>query len=114
MCATPLGALEMPEIGLLILAGVVCIPLFWIVHRALNRICFAHVKRYCRTHDIDVSGWRLFPSVDQRGTKTENTQIEVLSSGPEGGQKVYRFIVWVFGIRSVGESPFNPNPEEAK
>ena len=101
----------MPEIGLLIFAVLACIPLFVVVHSALNRICFAHVKRYCRSHDIEATGWRLFPAVDERGTKTENTQIEVLSNGPEG-QKVYQFIVWVFGVRTVTEARSKPNPEE--
>jgi hypothetical protein len=111
MFATQLATLEMLVIGLLIFAVLGCIPLFVIVHGALNRICFAHVKRYCRSHDIEATGWRLFPAVDQRGTRTENTQIEVLSTGPEG-QKVYRFIVWAFGVRNVTQAPFNPNPEE--
>lgn len=111
MYATQLAALEMPEIGLLICAVLACIPIFVIAHGALNRICFAHVKRYCRSRDIEAAGWKLFPAVDQRGTKTENTQIEILSKGPEG-RKVYRFIVWVFGVRTVTESPFNPNQEE--
>jgi hypothetical protein len=111
MNATQFATIEMPVIGLLIFAVLVCIPLFVVVHGVLNRICFAHVKRYCRSHDIEATGWRLFPAVDQRGTKTENTEIEVLSTGPEG-QKVYRFIVWVFGVRTVTQAPFNPNPEE--
>ena len=63
-------------------------------------------------HEIKVSGWRLFPAVDERGTKTENTQIEILSSGPEDKQTIYRFLVWAFGIRNVVESPFNPDKEE--
>lgn len=63
-------------------------------------------------HEIEVSGWRLFPAVDETGTKTENTQIEILSSGPEGKQTIYRFIVWAFGIRDVVETPFNPDEDD--
>jgi len=111
MHANLIATIELPEIGLLIFAGIATIPLFLVVHGLLNRICFAHVKRYCRSHDIQVTGWKLFPAFDERGTKTENTQIEILSTGPEG-QKVYRFIVWVFGIRTVTQASINPNPEE--
>lgn len=111
MRVTQFATLEMPVIGLLIFAALACIPLFLIVHGALNRICFAHVKRYCRSHDIEATAWSLFPAVDERGTKTENTQIDVLSTGPEG-QKVYRFIVWVFGVRTVTQAPFNQNQKQ--
>jgi hypothetical protein len=111
MCATRLATFEMREIGLLIIVSLACIPLFSIIHGVLNRICFAHVKRYCLSHDIEVTEWRLFPAFDQTGIKTENTQIEIRSDGP-GGQKVYRFIVWIFGVRTVTVSPYNANPEE--
>ena len=107
MQANHLAEIGTPEIGFLIFAGLAAIPLFSIVHRTLDRICFAHVMRYCRAHDIVVSGWRLNPAVDSSGIKTENTQIEVLSNDSEGAGKVYRFIVWVFGIRKVTVSPLN-------
>jgi len=70
MCATQLATLEMLVIGLLIFAVFAGISLFVIVHGAVNRICFAHVKRYCRAHDIEATGWKLFPAVDERGIKT--------------------------------------------
>jgi hypothetical protein len=112
MHANQIAAIGLPEVGLLIFAGIAIIPLFYFVHGLLNWICFAHVKRYCRIHEIDVSGWRLFPAFDERGIKTENTQIEILSNGPEDEQTIYRFIVWAFGIRNVVESPFNPDEEK--
>jgi len=111
MNANLIATIELHEVTLTIFAGIAAVPLLFFVHGLLNRICFAHVKRYCRSHDIQATGWRLFPAFDERGTKTENTQIEVLATGPEG-QKAYRFIVWVFGIRTVTQASINPNPEE--
>ena len=111
MCANHLAAFGMPAIGFLILAGLVAILLLFFVHRMLNRICLVHVKRYCGRHGIEISEWRIYPEVDQRGRKTETTQIEIISSGTEDGRTVYRFVVWLFGIKNVGESPFNPDEE---
>ena len=97
----PLAALAMYEIALLIGAVLVTIPLFVIVHRTLDKIMISYVKRYCQTHAIEVSEWRISPAFDPRGTKTESTQIEVLSSAMDNSKRIYRFIVWPFGIRSV-------------
>jgi hypothetical protein len=93
---------------LLIVGGFAVLWLFYIVHRSLDRICITHVKRYCHTHAIEISHWRMSPALDQRGTKTEKTQIEILTTGDSDQRKVYRFIVWAFGITSVSEIPFNP------
>lgn len=96
MSATHLAKLEMPEIGVLIFVVLACIPLFVIVHGALNRICFAHVARYCRSHDIKATAWRLLPSVDQGGSQNREypDRGSFLRAGGAKGLPVYRMGLW--------------------
>jgi hypothetical protein len=88
---------------LLIIGGLGIVSLFYIVHRSLDRICITHEKRYCHAHAIEISHWRMSPALDQRGTKTEKTQIEILTTGDSDQRKVYRFIVWAFGITRIAK-----------
>jgi hypothetical protein len=83
--------------------GVVGVLLLPIVRYVLALICLHHVRRYCASHAIEVSGWRLAPKFGEDGIKTEYTCVEVLSEGSEE-KKIHRFIVWIFGIREVSET----------
>ena len=107
-----LAAISNTEIFVLIGAALVSLPLLFLVHSILNRVCFRHVKRYCIANNIEIAGWRTSPEFDNRGTKTENTQIEVYTFSDRQEKRVLRFIVWAFGIRSVSEHPFDPEDAE--
>ncbi len=72
-----------------------------IVRYALDRICLHHVRRYCASHALEFSGWRLAPNFGKGGIRAEFTCIEVRSEFPE--KKVLRFTVWAFGVRGVSE-----------
>jgi hypothetical protein len=110
-----LAQLRSVEIGVLIVVALLSVPLMYLVHRILNRVCIRHVTRYCEANGIKIDGWRISPEFDHQGTKTENTQIEVLTSDNTDAKRVFRFIVWALGIRSISEYPFVPegDPQES-
>lgn len=101
----------MPKIETIaiIAASILSIPLFFFVHQFYGWVCVCHVRRYCTSHGISITRWRITPAFDEKGIKTERSQIEVLSeSGPR--QRVFRFTVWPFGIKHVTE--FNQSEDE--
>jgi hypothetical protein len=100
------------EISILIVVALIIVPLMYLVHLGLNRICFRHVTRYCEANGIMIDGWRISPEFDHQGVKTENTQIEVLTSDEKNGKRVFRFVVWVLGIRRISEHPHAPEADE--
>lgn len=100
------------EVTVLIVVAVVIVPLMYLVHQMLNRICFRHVTRYCEANGIRIDGWRIAPEINHQGVKTENAQIEVLTSDEENGKRVFRFVVWVLGIRRISEYPSDPGADE--
>jgi hypothetical protein len=102
MPSTALAVLSVKDLAICIGLGFVGVLLFPFIHCALNRICLKRVRKYCASHSIEISGWRLAPEFGKDGIKTENTCVEILSEGPNE-KKIYRFIVWVFGIRDVSE-----------
>lgn len=112
MQAEQLASLSAVEISVLTGVALVSIPLLYFVHRMLNRICVRHVTRYCDANGIKIEGWRASPHFDDRGTKTENTQIDVLTFDERQQKTVLRIVVWSIGIRSVSERPFEPDDEE--
>ncbi len=98
------------ETLIILLAGILSIPLFLIVHYFYGWVCVCHVRRYCAKNGIFISGWRVAPAFDEKGIKTENSQVEILSEC-QNKKKIFRFVVWPFGIRNVTE--FN-QPENEK
>ena len=97
MPSAALAVLSNIELAICIGLGFLGVLLFPVIHYALNRICLKRVRMYCALHSIEISGLRLAPEFGKDGIKTENTCIEVLCEGPKE-KKIYRFIVWVFGV----------------
>ena len=91
-----------PETIIILLAGILSIPLFLVVHYFYGWVCICHVRRYCTKNGIEISGWRIAPAFDKKGVKTESSQIEVLTEYTQK-KKIHRFIVWPFGVREVTE-----------
>ena len=86
----------------LLIVGTVCLVLFsYRVHTWLNQLCFRYVRRYCESNGIEIQRWRLGPALDETGVKTEKTEVEILTCDANDDYRVFRFVVWAFGIRSV-------------
>ena len=71
------------------------------------------MAEYCRARGIGASVWRMGPELDERGTKTEKTRIEIVGGGDDD-RKIHRFVVWIFGIVRITEHPFVPDGEEGE
>jgi hypothetical protein len=94
-------------IWLFIGLAVAAIPAFLFVHYILERICFGHVKRYCKRQGIEITATRFSPEISESGVKTEKTIIEILSESED--KRIYRFVVWAFGIKHVSDKPYTQN-----
>lgn len=99
------------EAVIFLLAGLLSIPLFLVVHNFYGWMCVCHVRRYCSRNGIAISGWRIAPAFDDKGIKTESSQVDILSED-QNEKKIFRFVVWPFGIRNVTEFKQSENETE--
>jgi hypothetical protein len=89
------------EIILIIAAGMLALPVFFVVHCGLVYCCLVHARRFCRNHGFQPARWRSRPEFDQSGIKTEFTVVELDCLDLAGQRRLIRLLVWVFGIRKL-------------
>ena len=70
------------------------------VHLALERLYLTHVRRYCRTHKLSLTGYH-HHAWFENGVKTESTYFEIDCLDAEMTQRSIRLLFWVFGVRKV-------------
>jgi hypothetical protein len=93
--------------GLLFLAAlfVLGIPaflyLFWGVHRALDRVCVRHARRYCRRMGLEIGRARWQPEFERSGVKTESTLVQLDCLDAQKQRKLVLFLVWPLGVRRL-------------
>jgi hypothetical protein len=101
MLTIPLASVAPELVIVSVVAGVLALPLFVLVHRGSHYCCLAHAKRYCRKNGIELKRWRCGPQFDATGVKTEFTVIQLDCLDGEKRRKLISLSVWIFGVRKV-------------
>lgn len=93
------------EVILSVVVGVLALFLLVVlhnfVHNALEVCCLRHANRFCRHNGFAIMRFRCGPAFDQSGIKTEFTLIELDCLDDQKERRLFRLLVWVFGIRKV-------------
>ena len=96
-----LAKLDAVGVPLSIGAGILALPLFYLLHSTLNYCYLVHARRFCRRQGFEISRWRCGPAFDQSGLKTEFTLVELDCLDGQKQRRFVRLLVWVFGIRKM-------------
>jgi hypothetical protein len=89
------------EIIVIIIAAVIALPAFYLVHRVLKYCYLLHGRRFCRKNGLELIRWRCGPEFDTSGVKTEFTILELDCLDVQKQRKLVLLLVWIFGIRKV-------------
>ncbi len=82
------------------------IYLLWFVHRALDRVCVVHARRFCRRHSLEVGRVRWQMEFERRpdgrrGVKTEFTLVQLDCFDSQKQRRLVLLRVWPLGIRKL-------------
>lgn len=99
-------------IMLMIVAGVLALPMYVLVHRGVNYCCLVHASRFCRRNNFELTRWRCRYEFDRSGVKTESTVVELDCLDASGERRLLRLRVWLFGVRSMLSNEPYAEPED--
>jgi hypothetical protein len=105
---------KMETLVVVILSGILVVPLFVWVHRALMFCCIRSAYRFCMKKGLSPTRWRYRPALDDAGVTTEYTLMELDCEHPQDGRQIVRLQVWIFGVRKMlSITPFSENDIDA-
>lgn len=103
-----------------VLVGVpALVYLLWFTHRALDRVCVRHARRYCIRQGLEVSRVRWQMEFERRpdgsrGVKTEFTLVQLDCLNAQKQRRLVLLSVWPLGVRkTVSDEPY-PNSYESQ
>src|SRR4051812_12163725 len=89
------------EIVILGVVLVLTLPVWCLVHLALQRCYLMHARRFCRKHGYKLLRSRWRPARDNSGIKTELTLFELDCRDKNSQRRLVRLLIWIFGTRKV-------------
>jgi hypothetical protein len=84
----------------IVVAAVIALPAFYLVHRGLEYCYLLYGRRFCRKNGLKLVRWRCGPAFGKSG-KTEFTILELDCLDAQKQRKLVRLLVWIFGIRKI-------------
>src|SRR3954451_66282 len=96
-----LAKLDAIGVAVAIGAGVLALPLFYLIHCGLTYCCLLHALRFCRKNSLDIVRYKCGPAFNASGLKTECILFELDCLDCKKQRKLIHLLVWVFGIRRV-------------
>jgi len=88
-------------LALVVLGVPAFIYLFWVVHRALDRVCVWHARKFCRRASLEICRVRWQPAFEKSGLKTESTLVQLDCFDALKQRKLVLLLVWPFGVRDL-------------
>jgi hypothetical protein len=85
----------------IVVAGVIALPAFYLVHRGLEYCYLLHARRFCRKNGFVLVRWRYGPAFDKSGVKTEFSIFELDCLDTQKQRRLIRLSVWIFGVRKI-------------
>src|SRR5262245_15937919 len=96
-----LARLDAIGLALILGAAILGLPLCWLIHCSLQRICIWHAQRFCRQRHFNLCRCRGRPNFNYDGVKTEFTLVEIDGFDNNSQRRLIRLLVWIFGVRKV-------------
>ena len=92
-------------IGFVIFA-IAMMPVLWMIHCTLDRVCVKHARRFCKRHGLEVSRVRWQMEFERRpdgrrGVKTEFTLVQLDCLDGQKQRRLVLLRVWPLGVRKL-------------
>lgn len=91
----------MNQVLLVSTLAVLALPLFWVVHCALDRICVRLAWRFCLRNGLEPRRARCQPAFEESGVKTESSLVQLDCLDAQKQRKLVLLLVWPFGVREL-------------
>jgi hypothetical protein len=93
--------------------------LLWAVHRALDRVCVGHARKFCRRHGLEVSRVRWQMEFERRadgsrGVKTESTLVQLDCLDSQKQRRLVLLRVWPLGVRKLVRDEIYPESYDSQ
>jgi hypothetical protein len=104
----------------LVVVGIpALIYLLWFVHRALDRVCVRHARRFCRRHGLEIRRvrWQMEferRSDGRRGVKTEFTLVQLDCFDSQKQHRLVLLRVWPLGVRKLVSDEIYPESYDSQ
>jgi hypothetical protein len=102
-----------------VIFSIAMMPVLWVIHRTLDRICVKHARRFCRRHGLEISRvrWQIEferRSDGRRGVKTEFTLVQLDCFDVQKQRRLVLLRVWPLGVRKLVSDEIYPESYDSQ
>jgi hypothetical protein len=94
--------------------AIAVLPLFYLVHLKLGKLCERHARRYCKKLGYRVQRSRWQPTFYKTRTKTEFTSVQLDCLNAEHERRLVLLRTHPFGVRELFKDEKYPDSYDAQ